>query len=165
MIFLTVGTQFPFDRLVKAIDDWLDDHPLDEEVFAQIGESVYKPRHFDAVVSLDKSAFDRRFQDASGVISHAGMGTITMALDNGKALLAMPRLKKHGEVVSDHQVALAEQFEALGHLLVARDETELSDRIPQLRSFVPRPRRADPGAVAQRIADFLGSLCAKNEIA
>ena len=24
MIFLAVGTQFPFDRLVKALDDYLD---------------------------------------------------------------------------------------------------------------------------------------------
>jgi beta-1,4-N-acetylglucosaminyltransferase len=155
MIFLTVGTQFPFDRLVRAVDDWLDHDSFGEEVCAQIGESSYVPRHFEAVVSLDKVAFDQRFQQASGIISHAGMGTITMALDHGKSLLAMPRLKKYREVVSDHQGPLAEKFEALGHILLARDEGQLAQKFPQLRSFVPHPRKADNDAVARRIGRFL----------
>ena len=158
MIFLTVGTQFPFDRLVRAVDDWLDGNSLGEHVFAQIGESTYKPRNFEAVVSLDKEAFDRRLKQASGIISHAGMGTITMALDNGKSLLTMPRLREHGEVVSDHQVALAERFAALGHILLARDESELPARFEQLKSFVAQPRCADPDAVARRIEQFLETV-------
>jgi beta-1,4-N-acetylglucosaminyltransferase len=155
MIFLTVGTQFPFDRLVRAVDAWLDHNSFDEEVWAQIGDSPYTPRNFEAVVSLDKAAFDRRFQQASGIISHAGMGTITMALDHNKSLLVMPRLKKYGEVVSDHQTPLAERFETLGHILLARDEGELAEKFPRLKSFVPRPRRADHDAVARRIGRFL----------
>ena len=46
MIFLAVGTQFPFDRLVKALDDCLDTGIIDEEIFGQIGETSYKPRNF-----------------------------------------------------------------------------------------------------------------------
>lgn len=36
IILLTVGTQFSFDRLVKAVDDALDNGLVDEEIFAQI---------------------------------------------------------------------------------------------------------------------------------
>ena len=155
MIFLTVGTQFPFDRLVKAVDDLFDRGLIHEQVVAQIGDSKYRPRNFEAVASLDKSAFDRNVEQASAIISHAGMGTITMALEHSKPLLAMPRRKKYGEVVNDHQVVLAIKFEALGHILLARDETELADKIPGLKSFVPRPRTVDPSAVARRIDVFL----------
>jgi len=158
MILLTVGTQFPFDRLVKAIDDLCDRGLIHEQIVAQIGEGKYRPRHFEAVVSLDKSAFDRNFQQASAIIGHAGMGTITMALESSKPLLAMPRRKKYGEVVNDHQVVLAIKFEALGHILLARDETELPDKIERLKSFVPRPRKVDSDAVAQRINAFLGHI-------
>lgn len=158
MIFLTVGTQFPFDRLVKAIDELCDRGLIHEQIVAQIGESQYRPRRFEAVVSLDKSAFDRNFQQASAIIGHAGMGTITMALENSKPLLAMPRRKKYGEVVNDHQVVLAIRFEALGHILLARDETELPDKIERLKSFVPRPRKVDSDAVAERINAFLGHI-------
>jgi len=131
---------------------------IHEPIVAQTGDSGYQPRHFEAVASLDKSAFDRNFQQASAVIGHAGMGTITMALENSKPLLAMPRRKKYGEVVNDHQVMLAIKFEALGHLLLARDETELADKIEQLKSFVPRPRQVDPDAVTRRIGTFLGQI-------
>jgi len=158
MIFLTVGTQFPFDRLVKAVDDLAGEGLLAEEVFAQVGDSLYQPRNFQAVSSLDKKAFDGYFRSASAVISHAGMGTITMALDHGKSLLVMPRRKKYQEVVNDHQVGLADRFAVLGHLLMARDETELADKVRQLGSFVPKPRQADPEAVSRRIGQFLGQL-------
>jgi len=155
MIFLTVGTQFPFDRLVKAVDDLVGEGVLAEEIFAQVGDGTYQPQHFQAVGALDKKAFDGYFRDASAIISHAGMGTITMALDHGKSLLVMPRRKKFQEVVNDHQVGLADRFARLGHLLVARDQTELRDRVRQLGSFVPKPRQADPEAVTQRVLRFL----------
>jgi UDP-N-acetylglucosamine transferase subunit ALG13 len=158
MILLTVGTQFPFDRLVAAIDRLFDEGVMYEDVFGQIGDSVYKPRNFEAVASLEKKAFDDRFRGASAIISHAGMGVITMALDHGKSLLVMPRQRKYREVVNDHQVALADKFEALGHILVAHDETQLKAKVEQLRSFVPRPRKADPDVVARRISRFLEVL-------
>jgi len=131
---------------------------LTETVFGQIGDDAYKPRHFSAVSSLGKKAFDEHFRNASAIISHAGMGTIAMALDHGKSLLVVPRRKKYKEVVNDHQVELAERFGALGHLLVAWDETDLPGKVRQLRSFVPEARRPDPDAVAKRIVQFLGQL-------
>ena len=158
MIFLTVGTQFPFDRLVKAIDGILDDGLIDEKVFGQIGESSYQPRNFEFVDSLDKRDFDSRLRRASGVISHAGTGVITMALQNKKPLLVMPRLRKYGEVVHDHQVEMARKFEECGHLLVAYDVEYLPEGIQKLKSFVPRPRQAQPEAVAKRIASFVKQL-------
>lgn len=158
MIFLTVGTQFPFDRLVAAIDRLFEEGALRDDLFAQIGDSSYQPRHFDAVVSLEKRAFDDYFQRASAIISHAGMGAITMALDHSKPLLVMPRQRRYKEVVNDHQRALANQFEALGHILVAQDESCLRAKVEQLRSFVPRPRQANPEVVATRVRRFLEIL-------
>jgi beta-1,4-N-acetylglucosaminyltransferase len=158
MIFLTVGTQFPFDRLIKAIDHLFDEGLMPEDVFGQIGASTYKPRHFETVVSLEKTAYDDRFREASAVISHAGMGAITMALDQGKPLLVIPRQRKYKEVVNGHQEALADKFEALGHILVARDDAQLRERVAHLRSFVPRPRQAEPEVVAQKVRCFLELL-------
>jgi UDP-N-acetylglucosamine transferase subunit ALG13 len=155
MIFLTVGTQFPFDRLVQAIDDLCEEGLISEDVFGQVGQSTYTPRHFQVVASLEKKVYDERFRQASAIISHAGMGVITMALDHDKPLLVMPRQKKYKEAVNDHQGALADRFEVLGHILVARDETQLCQKVAQLRTFVPRLRRAQPEAVAQKIRHFL----------
>ncbi|MCH7557416.1 MAG: hypothetical protein IIB56_08160 [Planctomycetes bacterium] len=158
MIFLTVGTQFPFDRLVKTVDQALDGRLVNEEIFAQIGETSYKPLNFESVVSLEKNLFDKRLREASSVISHAGMGTITMALKNHKPLLVMPRLKRYREHVNDHQVATARKFEELGHILAVYDAKDLPNGIRKLKNFVPRERKANPEAVADRIHRFLNSL-------
>ena len=158
MIFLTVGTQFPFDRLVKSVDQAFDGRLINEEIFAQIGETSYKPLNFESVVSLEKNLFDKRLREASSVIGHAGMGTITMALKNHKPLLVMPRLKRYREHVNDHQVATARKFEELGHILVAYETEELPVKIEELKTFVPRKREAQPHAVAERIARFLNDL-------
>lgn len=158
MIFLTVGTLFPFDRLVRAVDDIIDEGLIRETLFAQIGENSYKPRNFESVPSLEKDLFDKHFTEASFIISHAGIGTIMMALNHNKPLLVMPRLKHYKEHVNDHQVGTARKFSEMGHILVAYDIADLPVRIRQLKSFVPRGRKANPEAVADRIVRFLNSL-------
>jgi beta-1,4-N-acetylglucosaminyltransferase len=158
MIFIIVGTQFPFDRLIRAVDDIVDEGLIDESLFAQIGESSYKPRNFESAACLEKKAFDDYVRQSSAIIGHAGMGTITMALSNHKPLLAMPRLKKYKEVVNDHQLAIARKFSELGHILVAYDTEDLPECIRRLKTFVPRERKANPSAVADRISDFLKNL-------
>jgi len=40
-------------------------------------------------------------------------------LENNVSFVVTARLKKHGEVVNDHQVAIAQRFEQLGHILAA----------------------------------------------
>jgi beta-1,4-N-acetylglucosaminyltransferase len=158
MIFLTVGSQFPFDRLVKAIDDLFEKGLISEKVFAQIGDSAYKPRNFEYSTYLEKSAFDDYVRQASALIGHAGMGTITVALSNRKALLAIPRLKRFREVVNDHQVDIARRFSELGHILAAYDTGELTSVIQQLKNFTPKERKAEPEKVADRISRFLDEL-------
>lgn len=155
MIFLTVGTQFPFDRLLRAVDEALDENKDTEEIFAQAGPTSYQPRNFQAVAWLDKQPFDDSFRQASAIIGHAGMGTISMALESNKPLLVLPRRRKFGEVVNDHQVAIARKFEQLGHLLVAYAAADVAAKLRLLPAFVPRPRQAQPQAVVQKIEAFL----------
>ncbi|MHC5061276.1 MAG: glycosyltransferase [Planctomycetota bacterium] len=158
MIFLTVGTQFPFDRLTKFIDDIAGQGHIEEEIFAQIGDSSYVPVNFKAVASLKKQEFDGFFSQASAVIGHAGMGTIAMALEQNKPLLAMPRLKKHGEVVNDHQVAIASKFAELGYILAAHHKKDLLESLEHLKTFTPKKRLSGARDVARRISGFL-SCC------
>jgi len=158
MIFLTVGTQFPFDRLVKAVDEAVGKNRFDQEVYAQVGTTSYRPKNFEAVASLEKSLFDKYFNEAEGIISHAGMGTITMALEHRKPLLVMPRLKKYDKVVNDHQYAIARKYEQLGYLLVAYKAEDLPAKIGKLKSFVPQERQPKTKVVAERISTFLNEL-------
>lgn len=162
MIFLTVGTQFPFDRLVKSVDKIVSEDEYEEEIIAQIGDSSYQPRNFKAISFLEKHDYDKLISEASGIISHGGIGTIAVAMEYNKPLLAMPRLKKYGEVVHDHQLDIVKRFEMLGCVLVAYETAELPAKIRQLKNFVPRRRKAQSNAVANRILQFLNELRIKD---
>ena len=158
MYFLTVGTQFGFDRLVKVIDEAVGNGLVEDSVFAQIGDVDYKPKNFEWVKTLEKSEFDRVLKDSDAIISHAGMGTITLAMDNNKPLLVLPRRAKFGEVVNDHQVHIAERFEELGYLILARDVEDVSGKIKELRTFKPKVRVAEPEKVAECVRKFIDSI-------
>ena len=46
MIFLPVGThEQPFDRLIKAIDEFVEEGVIQQEVFMQIGYATYFPKN------------------------------------------------------------------------------------------------------------------------
>lgn len=158
MILLTVGSEAPFDRLVRGVDDVLDEYDLGHEIFAQIGDGTYKPRHFETIASLDAVTFARCFQEASAIISHAGMGIINLACDSGKPLLVVPRQRRFGEARFGSQQGLADRFEAGGHILVARSANELAVELTRLTSFVPQPRVLSASAVAERIGSFIQSI-------
>ena len=155
MIFLTVGTSFPFDRLVRAVDLLASQGRVESEIFAQVGKGGFHPNHFESVETLEKIAFDKYFTEADAIIAHAGMGTITMALAQHKPILVMPRLKKYRELVNDHQLATAKRFEQLGHVLAAYHINELHEKIRALKSFQPIPRENQAVNVAERIGLFL----------
>jgi UDP-N-acetylglucosamine transferase subunit ALG13 len=158
MIFLTVGSELPFDRLVKAVDELLGKSLVGDEVFAQIGISDYKPAHMTWVPTMSKNVYDRKVEESNGVISHAGMGTILKCLEIGKPLLVVPRLKRLGEIITDHQVATCEKFEARGDILACYDVEELPEYIGRLRAFRPVPRQAGNNPVVAFIKDYLSTL-------
>jgi len=160
MIFLTVGTYpLQFDRLVRAIDEAVRDNLVQEEVFAQSGHCNYKPKYMKFAEMLQKSEFDAYVKAARCIVGHAGMGTISMALEEHKPLLVMARMVKYREHVNDHQVSTAGMFEKLGHVLVAHTVNELPQKIRELTTFVPAQREATPQLVADRISEFLQKYC------
>ena len=158
MIFLTVGTQFGFDRLVKAVDETVGQGVIAEEVFAQIGSGEYEPRNIKFARMLEKEDFDTKLAEASAVISHAGIGTITTAINLNKPVLAMPRLKGFGELVNDHQLHTARKFEQLGHILAVYSSDDLPAKIELLKHFVPKVRENQVLEVVNRIKKCLDSF-------
>jgi beta-1,4-N-acetylglucosaminyltransferase len=158
VIFLTVGSALPFDRLVRMIDDIAPRLNLDEPLFAQIGRGRYHPRHFEYVDFLAKTDFNRTFEIASAVISHAGIGTIGKAMQSHKPILVLPRREAFGELVDDHQLLTAKKFEALGHILAFSCPEEFTAKLAALPSFTPKPRNANVQGISVAIEAFLAKV-------
>lgn len=131
MIFVTVGTQLPFDRLVRVVDEWAG-RSARRDVFAQVGPSEYTPLHIKYQPFISPLEFSRRVEAASLIISHAGMGTILKALELGKPILVMPRQAKLNEHRNDHQLATARRFREFGRIMVAMNEAEMCGRLDKI---------------------------------
>jgi len=156
MIFVTVGTQFPFDRLVRAVDDAAGRGAVTQELYAQIGVGGYRPRNMEWVETLERDAYVRMVGQAEALVAHAGTGTILDALAARKPVLVLPRLRKYREAVNDHQAAMARKFASLGYVLMAADASEITDKIQHLAAFMPKERKAKPEGVIERVRAFLG---------
>lgn len=109
-VALSVGTVFPFPRLVERLAAIL---PEDAEVTLwQTGDPV-APAELRAA-----------FRAADVVVVHAGVGAALEALDAGRRPLVVPRLKRFGEHVDDHQLEVAHELERRG-LAIVRDVEDL----------------------------------------
>ncbi|XOV81733.1 MAG: glycosyltransferase [bacterium] len=137
------------------VDEAAREGLLTEEVFAQIGNGDYIPSSFPHTRFLTKSEFQEKMSQASAVISHAGIGTITNALKQSLPLLVLPRLPEHGELVDNHQQKTAQAYAELGHLLVFNSPGELQSAVSRLPAFNPTPRNPNVQGVAQAIGRWL----------
>ena len=148
MIFLTVGSELPFDRLVRAVDTWAE-RPERPEIFGQLcalDATNHHPKNFEWVPHLDPPEFRRRVGEANYIIGHAGMGTIIDALMHCKPLLMMPRRADLKETRNDHQIATARRFGARPGLHVAMDPSEIEQGIDRLNAETTPPLPIGPYA-------------------
>jgi len=129
VIFLTVGVQLPFDRLVKTVDCWAGERGV-RGVFAQVGESRYGTKHIEAAPFLSPRELRERTREAKAIVGHAGMGTILTSLELAKPLLVFPRRADYGEHRNDHQLGTARLF--ADRIQVALTEEDLWEQLDRL---------------------------------
>ena len=164
MIFLTVGTQLPFDRLVRAVDAWAGERGAGDKVFGQIaepGKGGHLPRHFDWVPHLDPEVFRHRFSAANLIVAHAGMGSLISALTASKPILILPRRAAIGEHRNDHQLATARHFAGRSGVTTCMDETEVGPALDHLISASPEVTGQSIGndASAELISTLRAFIC------
>jgi len=156
MIFLTVGTQLPFDRLVCYVDEWAAANP-ECEIFAQIGETKYKPSNLNYTnYTTPKDTLDY-FSKSQYVISHAGMGSILTALSLSKPIIIIPRKFSLGEHRNDHQLSTCRLLEAKNNLSICHERECLFDLLdnPSNIKTPTTPKNSSNIHLAARVRDFI----------
>lgn len=153
MIFVTVGTQLPFDRLIDAMQDYAA--AQGEEVVAQTGHVPSGDRWpaLDARAALSPDQFGDLMRTARIVVGHAGIGTVLSATRFARPLVILPRRADLGEHRNDHQMATARQLEGRRGLSVAWDATAIR---PLLSRDAPAPMGGDHQS--PETGDFLRRL-------
>jgi UDP-N-acetylglucosamine transferase subunit ALG13 len=158
VIFVTVGSMFPFDRLIRLMDAWASEHP-DVEVIAQIGDGKYVPVTMRWERTIGKKEFSKNIRDAEIVVAHAGIGTIVQTLEAGKPVVVLPRQATLGEHTTDHQLHTVKWLGERPGVFVAMTDEALPVTIAQLQE-----RRTEvnstlgptaPAAFIARLREFL----------
>ena len=154
MIFVVTGTQLPFDRLIRMLDEIAPQ--LDEDIVAQVNGSGYLPRHINTIDLLPPDEFDRLFSSARLIVAHAGIGTIITAMQQQKPIIIFPRIAALGEHRNEHQLATAKKMKEAGWVYVANTKEELSELLqtPDLHPLCTIGGSASESLV-ESITDFI----------
>jgi UDP-N-acetylglucosamine transferase subunit ALG13 len=158
MILLTVGTQLPFDRLVRLVDQIAPQ--LDEEIFGQIGNGYYIPRNFTFHRTLGPVDFEQKVTASRVIVSHAGIGSLLVAKKCVKPIIFFPRRSALGEHRNDHQLATCSQVQQRVGVYVAYDEDELRTCLRDDNLFPMDDDGHDRSllALTERIRHFIRSV-------
>jgi len=141
VIFVSVGTMMPFDRLVRTADAWAAAHPA-MPMLIQIGNGRYEPEHARFVRLMPPAEYAALVRDCALFVAHAGMGSIITAIQSGKPLLMLPRRQALGEHNNDHQLATIRNVADRPGLHYVDDEADLGpaiDRLLATGSEAPAP--------------------------
>jgi len=128
VIFATVGSHptFAFERLLRG----LEAAALDDLV-VQYGPGAPPAGASRAVAWMSLPEVLETMDRADHVISHAGVGTVLCATRAGHVPVVVPRLRRHGETVDDHQLDLGRALAETGRLVLVEDVGELGAALGQ----------------------------------
>ena len=159
MILVLLGTQHnEFTRLLQEIDECIKSKKIDEEVIVQAGFTKYeskKMRIFDMIPKLDLDEFVER---ADLVITHGGVGSIIMALNKNKKVIAVPRLHEYGEHVNDHQRQIIKVFSEKGYLIGLQNVEDMPEALKEIKTFVPKKYENNNHEMLNYIENFIANI-------
>ena len=136
MIFVTVGThEQQFNRLVRAVDDFVADGTLDDSIFIQTGYSDYQPTHCEWSRFLPATEMESWMRGADVVVTHGGPSSFIEAMSMGKVPVVVPRRFEYGEHVNDLQANFVREVaERKGGIVPLFDVADLPSAISKARA-------------------------------
>lgn len=136
MIFVTVGThEQQFNRLIEEIDKLKEEEIITSDVFIQVGFSDYRPRFCEWKQFLSYDEMNSLMKKSDTIITHGGPATFMNVIANGKKPVVVPRRKKFGEHVNDHQLDFCKRIVQEGYdLVVIEDIKEIRKHLIPSRS-------------------------------
>ncbi len=167
MIFVTVGTEkYPFDRLVKKVDQLKGKGLIRDKIFIQTGSSRCKPDFCEWANFIPFAIMMEMMKKARIIITHGGPGSIMPVVYNQKVPIVVSRLKKYGEVVDDHQVSFTEKLAEKAYILAVVEIEELEQKIRNYGKLVKRlkslqKKEKSPEEKATSFAQAMEELCQK----
>lgn len=159
MIFVAVGTQkFPFNRLLRLVDELVAQGVIQEPVIAQTGNSDYQPKNYEYERFFDKESFENYVRSCDVLVTHSGVATIITGLKFEKKVIVVPRLARFAEHVDDHQVQIAQSFAKQNLVMMCGENDDLARLLHDVRHHSFSKYVSQRNLVVQTIRDYLNSI-------
>lgn len=160
-VFVTVGTQLPFARLVDAVDALAPG--LGRPVIAQVGPEAAagRWRHVEVAPFLDAAAFAALAARACVIVGHAGIGTFLTARSHGVPAVLAPRRAALGEHRNEHQLATARRLEGRPGVAIAWEMEALGPLIAAAAAGPDPSAPAGPSAAEGTLDALIARLAAE----
>lgn len=149
ILVMTGASGNPFDRLLRMFEGL----PLDEAIVMQCGSSKLRIPGTTCIPYLPVDQLDKYVRDARVAVSHAGVGSVSHALKKGKRPVLVPRLRRFGEAVDDHQLTFARRLHDARVATMVNSRDELLDALQRVEHRVRVLQ--DECHVVSEIHDFL----------
>jgi UDP-N-acetylglucosamine transferase subunit ALG13 len=111
----------------------------DKEIVVQHGPSPIRP---PAARCVDFMAYDELavlVRRARAFVTHAGVGSIMLSLAAHRRPIVVPRLRRFGEAVDDHQVVLATRLGSEGLVTPVSSPSGLQEALARTDHDILRP--------------------------
>jgi len=156
MILVVLGTwDMPFGRPLREIERCASEGLLPEPIVVQSGNTAYTSQRLRLVPFFDREELERLYDQASLVISQAGVGSVMLGLRSHKKVIAIARRAALGEHIDDHQLEILEVFSVVGSVLPWKGEGDLPQVLARARDFVPSPYPFATERISGAILDYL----------
>ena len=140
MILVMLGTQNnSFHRLLEKIDELIENGVIQEEVIVQAGYTKYQSKNMEIFDLIPREQLENYQKEANLIITHGGVGSIITSLEDGKTVIAVPRLHEYLEHVNDHQKDIVEMFDRKGYIIGVNKVEDLEKGLERARKFTPKP--------------------------
>lgn len=159
MILVLLGTQNnSFHRLLEEIEKNIDAGNITDKVVVQAGFTKYESTKMEIFDMIPQEELDNLIKEANLVITHGGVGSIMSAVKQGKKVIAVPRLKKYGEHVNDHQLEIIETFKKQGIIIGINNVEDLVQALKDAETFKVSTKSAQESEQGELINQYTQKL-------
>ena len=161
MILVLLGTQNnSFHRLLEEIEKNIDEGNITEKVIVQAGFTKYESNKMEIFDMISQEELNKLIEEADLVITHGGVGSIMSAVKQGKKVIAVPRLKKYGEHVNNHQLEIIETLNNQGIIVGISDVKEIPKALAKAKLLDvellgTRPKSSQENRIIKIIDNFI----------
>ena len=159
MILVLLGTfQIEFPRPLMVIEQLLQENKLQEKVIVQNGFTNFNSSLLDMRPFMSSEELDQLYKEARIIITHAGTGSLMKGIKMGKKIISIPRLKKYGEHIDDHQLEIHTELANLQYIYPWNDGDSLEKILIDIENFHPAEYISHKNDMINYLKSYIDSL-------